>query len=181
MGKVLNGIHNAMVDYTYQVLVVDGHSIDGTDQIARRMNAVVIYQQGRGYGDALKTGFLYAKKRLRAKIIVMMDADLTYDPKHIPELIKPILENKADMIVGNRFADMHQGSMTIVNKFGNRVLSLVAKLALGLKVYDTQSGMRAFRSELLDYMNLVAVGMPLAMEMLAEAVSAGARICEVPI
>jgi VIT1/CCC1 family predicted Fe2+/Mn2+ transporter len=61
------------------------------------------------------------------------------------------------------------------------VLSLVAKLALGISVYDTQSGMRAFKSELLDSMNLVAVGMPLAMEMLAEASHAGARIREVPI
>jgi glycosyltransferase involved in cell wall biosynthesis len=181
MGKVLSGIHNTMVDYNYQVLVVDGHSYDGTDKIAKSMNAKVIYQSGKGYGDALKTGFFYAKKRMNAKIIVMMDADLTYDPKHIPELIKPILENQADMIVGNRFADMKQGSMTIVNRFGNQMLSLLAKLALGLKVYDTQSGMRAFRTELLDYMNLVAVGMPLAMEMLAEAVSAGARISEVPI
>ncbi len=181
MGKVLSGIHNAMTDYNYRVLVVDGHSYDGTDEIAKSMNAQVIYQRGKGYGDALKTGFFYAKKNLEANIIVMMDADLTYDPKHIPELIKPILENKADMVVGNRFADMQQGSMTVVNRFGNRMLSLVAKLALGLNVYDTQSGMRAFRSELLDCMTLVAVGMPLAMEMLAEAVSAGARINEVPI
>ena len=181
VGKVLSGIHDAMTDYSYQVLVVDGHSNDGTDKIARSMNADVIYQRGKGYGDALRTGFFYAKKRLGAKIIVMMDADLTYDPKHIPELIKPILIDEADMIVGNRFAEMHRGSMPLVNRFGNRMLSLVARLALGLKVYDTQSGMRAFRSELLDFMNLVAVGMPLAMEMLAEAVSAGARIYEVPI
>ena len=54
-------------------------------------------------------------------------------------------------------------------------------MALGLNVYDTQSGMRAFRSELLERMDLVAVGMPLAMEILAEARSVDARICEVPI
>ena len=76
---------------------------------------------------------------------------------------------------------MQRGSMPLVNKFGNRLLSLVAKLALGLGIYDTQSGMRAFKSRLLDSMTLVAVGMPLAMEMLAEALSADARIGEVPI
>jgi hypothetical protein len=70
--------------------------------------------------------------------------------------------------------------MTFVNRIGNRALFMVAKLALGLNVYDTQSGMRAFKSELLDSMNLQAVGMPLAMEMLAEAHSADARIQEVP-
>jgi glycosyltransferase involved in cell wall biosynthesis len=179
--KVVGGVKSAMNGYEHRVLIVDGHSTDGTDEIARNMGADVIYQRGKGYGDALKTGFFYARKQLGAKIIVMMDADMTYDPKHIPALVMPILEDKADMVVGNRFAAMQQGAMPFVNRIGNRVLSLVAKLALGLNVYDTQSGMRAFKSELLESMNLVAVGMPLAMEMLAEAHSVDARIYEVPI
>jgi len=179
--EVVGGVKSAMNGYEHRVLVVDGHSTDGTDEIARKMGADVIYQRGKGYGDALKTGFFHARKRLDAEVIVMMDADMTYDPKHIPALVAPILEDKADMVVGNRFAGMQKGAMPFVNRVGNRVLSLVAKLALGLNVYDTQSGMRAFKSELLDSMNLVAVGMPLAMEMLAEALSVDARICEVPI
>ena len=181
MGKVLGGVKDAMDGYEYQMLVVDGHSIDGTDKIARNMGAHVIYQRGKGYGNALKTGFLHARKQLNAKVIVMMDADLTYDPKHIPKLITPILENEADFVVGNRFAGIQKGAMPLVNLIGNRMLSLVAKFALGLNVFDTQSGMRAFKSELLENMNLVAVGMPFAMEMLAEALSINARICEVPI
>ena len=181
IGKVLNGIKQSMESFNYRVLVVDGRSNDGTDEIARNIGAEVIYQKGKGYGDALKTGFFYARKRLFAEIIVMLDADLTYDPKHIPELVAPILKDEADMVVGNRFAGMQEGAMPLVNRFGNKVLSLVAKLALGLNVYDTQSGMRAFKSKLLENMTLVAVGMPLAMEMLAEAHSVEARICEIPI
>lgn len=181
VGKVLGGVKYVMDGYEYRVLVVDGRSIDGTDEIARDVGADVVYQQGRGYGDALKTGFFHARKRLDAKVIVMMDADLTYDPKDIPKLVAPILEDEADLVVGNRFAGLQKGAMPLVNRVGNRVLSLVAKLALRLNVYDTQSGMRAFKSELLDRMNLVAVGMPFAMEMLAEALSADARICEVPV
>ncbi|MCW4016773.1 MAG: glycosyltransferase family 2 protein [Candidatus Bathyarchaeota archaeon] len=181
VGKVLSGIKEAMTNYNHRVLIVDGRSSDGTDQIAKDMGADVIYQRGKGYGDALKTGFLYARKQLNANIIVMMDADMTYDPKHIPELVEPILKDESDMVVGNRFAGMEKGAMPLVNRFGNRMLSLVAKLALGLSVFDTQSGMRAFKSELLERMNLVAVGMPLAMEILAEAHSADARIREVPI
>jgi glycosyltransferase involved in cell wall biosynthesis len=181
VGKVLDGVKSVMDGYEYRVLVVDGHSIDGTDEIARDEGADVIYQQSRGYGDALKTGFFHARKRLNAKVIVMMDADLTYDPKDIPKLVAPILEDEADLVVGNRFARLQKGAMPFVNKIGNRVLSLVAKLALRLDIFDTQSGMRAFKSELLDSMNLVAVGMPLAIEMLAEARSSDARICEVPI
>jgi glycosyltransferase involved in cell wall biosynthesis len=181
VGKVLASIKSVMDGYDYRMLVVDGRSTDGTDEIAKSKGATVIYQKGRGYGNALKTGFLYARKQLNAKIIVMMDADLTYDPKNIPQLVAPVLDDEADMVVGNRFAGMHKGAMPFVNRIGNRILSLVAKLALGLRVFDTQSGMRAFKSELLDRMNLMAVGMPLAMEMLAEAHSADARIREVPI
>jgi glycosyltransferase involved in cell wall biosynthesis len=181
VGKVLSTIKDVMAGYEYRVLVVDGRSIDGTDEIARSMGAEVIYQRGKGYGNALKTGFFHAKKRLDADVIVMMDADYTYDPEDIPKLVAPILEDEADFVVGNRFAGMQQGAMTLVNRVGNNVLSLIAKLALGLNVYDTQSGMRAFRSELLDRMNLVAVGMPFAMEMLAQAHSTDARIHEVPV
>ena len=181
VGKILTSVKNVMKGYEYRVLVVDGHSTDGTDEIARDMGADVIYQRGRGYGDAMKTGFFHVRKRLHAKVIVMMDADLTYDPKDIPKLVAHILEDEADLVVGNRFAGLQKGAMPLVNRVGNSVLSLVAKLALGLNVYDTQSGMRAFKSELLDNMNLVAVGMPFAMEMLAEALSVDARICEVPV
>jgi glycosyltransferase involved in cell wall biosynthesis len=181
VGKVVGGVKNAMTNYDCTVLTVDGHSTDGTDKIAKEKGAEVIYQRGKGYGDALKTGFLYARKQLGAKVVVMMDADRTYDPKHIPALVAPILKNEADMVVGNRFAGMQKGAMPFVNTIGNKVLSLVAKLALGLNVYDTQSGMRAFNSELLERMTLVAVGMPLAMEILAEARSVDARIREVPI
>jgi glycosyltransferase involved in cell wall biosynthesis len=181
VGQVVASVKQAMKGYNYRVLTVDGHSTDSTDEIARNMGIDVIYQQGKGYGDALKTGFFYARKRLNAEVIVMMDADLTYDPKHIPQLVKPILEDEADMVVGNRFAGMQKGAMPLVNRVGNRVLSFVAKLALGLNVFDTQSGMRAFKSELIDSMNLVAVGMPLAMEMLAQAHSVDARIREAPI
>ena len=179
--KVIAGVKDAMDSFNYQVLVVDGHSVDGTDKIAKNMGAVLIYQQGKGYGDALRTGFYFAKKRLNAKVIVMMDADATYPPRHIPEMVIPILKDQSDFVVGNRFAKMQKGAMPVVNRFGNRFLSLLAKFALGLNVYDTQCGMRAFKSRLLDDMQLVAVGMPLAMEMLAEALSAGARMHEVPI
>jgi glycosyltransferase involved in cell wall biosynthesis len=181
VGKVLDGVKDAMNGYHYQMLVVDGHSIDGTEEIATKKGAEVIYQRGKGYGEALKTGFFYARKRLDAGVIVMIDADLTYDPKNIPELVAPILNDEADFVVGNRFAGMQKGAMPLINRVGNRVLSLIAKFTLRLKIYDTQSGIRAFRSELLDSMNMVTRGMPFAIEMLAEALSADARIHETPV
>jgi glycosyltransferase involved in cell wall biosynthesis len=181
VGKVLDGVKDVMAGYHYQILVVDGHSTDRTCEIAREKGAKVIYQQGRGYGDALKTGFFHARKRLDAEVIVMMDADFSYDPQDIPNLVAPIFKDEADLVVGNRFAGLQKGAMSLVNKVGNRMLSSVAKLALRLNVYDTQSGMRAFKSELLGTMDMVTAGMPFAIEMLAEALSVDARIHEVPV
>ena len=181
VGKVLDGVKDVMDGYDYRVGVVDGRSIDGTDEIARRRDADVIYQRGRGYGDALKTGFSYAEKMLDARVVVMMDADLTYDAKDIPELVGPILKDEADLMVGNRFEGMQKGAMPFFNRVGNRLLSWIARSALGLSIHDTQCGMRAFRSELVENMDLVTEGMPFAIEMLAEAKFADARIGEVPI
>jgi glycosyltransferase involved in cell wall biosynthesis len=181
VGKVLDGVKDVMAGFEYRILVVDGHSIDGTDEIAKEKGAEVIYQRGKGYGEALKTGFFHARKRLDAGVIVMMDADLSYDPRDIPDLIAPIFEDEADLVVGNRLFGMQKGAMSLVNRIGNGVLSSVAYFALRLNIYDTQSGMRAFRSELLDSMDLVTGDMSFAIEMLAEALSNDARIHEVPI
>ena len=181
VGNVLDGVKDAMDGYEYRMLVVDGHSIDGTDKIARKEGAEVIYQRGRGYGDALKTGFFHARKMLDAGVIVMMDADLSYDPKDIPGLVAPILKDEADLVVGNRFAGMQKGAMRLTNRVGNRLLSWIARFTFRLNIHDTQCGIRAFRSELLDRMNIVTEGMPFATEMLAEAKRADARIRETPV
>ena len=60
VGKVVGGVKHVMADYNCTVLIIAGHSTDGTDQIAKEKGATVIYQLGKGYGDALKTGFMYA-------------------------------------------------------------------------------------------------------------------------
>ena len=181
MGKILDDVKLALIGYNYQTVVVDGHSTDGTDKIAKSKGAVVIYQPGKGYGDALKTGFLYAKNQLDSQVIVMLDADLTYDPQDIPKLVEPILKDKADLVVGNRFPGMEKGAMPFVNQIGNRAISMLANLSLAIGISDTQSGMRAFKAELLDELNLMAVGMPFALEMLAKARSVNARMLELPI
>ncbi|MCX6653515.1 MAG: glycosyltransferase family 2 protein, partial [Candidatus Bathyarchaeota archaeon] len=132
------------------VVVVDGHSEDGTDFIARNKGAKVVYQRDKGYGNALRTGFRYVKKNFDSKIIVMMDADSTYDAGDIPALVEPILRDEADLVLGNRFASMQKGSMSLINGLGNRLISWFARRALRIGVHDTQSGFRAFRSDLVD-------------------------------
>ncbi len=181
IGRVMDEIKEAMRQYKYQVIVVDGHSTDNTVKIAKERGAVVLYQVRKGYGDALQLGFKYAYRKLKTPITVMMDADGTYDPKDIPKLIKPIIEGKADLTIGNRFKNMEKGAMTLTNKVGNKILSWMARKILKISIKDTQSGFRAFRTSTLKLLNLKTKGMPFATEMLAEATQAAVRILEVPI
>jgi glycosyltransferase involved in cell wall biosynthesis len=181
IGLVLDNLSHAMRHYNCDVLVVDGHSSDNTVKIAKDKGAAIIFQCGKGYGDALRTGFVHAHDYLNADVIVMIDADGTYDPYDVPLLIQQVLEDKADMAIGNRFDKMDGDAMPLVNMVGNKMLSLVARILLQLDVTDTQCGLRAIRSNLAREIKIEADGMPFAIEMLARAKKAGAKIAEVPI
>lgn len=181
IGVVIDAIEEAMREYNYQIVVVDGNSTDRTVEIARLNGVPVLYQREVGYGDALRTGFEYACKELKAPITVMMDGDGTYDPKDIPRLVQPLIKTEADLVIGNRFKGMEKGAMSLTNRVGNRILSWMARKILGIKIHDTQCGLRAFRTEMIEGLDLRARGMPFAIEMLAEARQARAKISEVPV
>src|SRR2546426_2935427 len=175
----IDEIKAALRDVSHEILIVDGHSQDGTDKIAKEKGAKVIYQSRTGYGDALRAGFLYTRRNLNARAIVMMDADATYNPNDIVAIVEPILDDRADMVIGDRMARLEKGAMTTTNRLGNRLLSWVARKTLNLNVHDTQCGLRGFRTDLIDDMDLSAEGMPFATEMIADVHFARARIAEV--
>ncbi|MFQ5911414.1 MAG: glycosyltransferase family 2 protein, partial [Thermoplasmata archaeon] len=181
IGGVLEGIRTCLSAMRHEVLVVDGGSTDGTVHLARLKGAHVIFQRGEGYGDALISGFSHAFQAMNADVLVTMDADASYDPRDIPAVTSPLREGEADLAVGNRFPRMDSGAMSWLNKLGNRVLSWLARGALRVSVYDTQSGFKAFSRELYSCMDLSSEGMPLSTQVLGEARRAGARIAEVPV
>ncbi len=159
-----------------EIIVVD-KSTDNTASKARRSGAKILYQKGSGYGNAYRIGFQYAK----GDIILMIDADLTYDPSQFKSLIKPIIDDEADLVIGNRFADMKKGAMSLKNKIGNKYLTWLLNKLYHTDIQDTQSGMRAIKKSALEKLNLQENGMSLASEMLIEALKKGLRIAEKPI
>lgn len=181
ISKVLDQINTSLLNYNYRILVVDGYSTDKTAIMAANNGATVIFQYDRGYGDALFTGFDYVKNHFPSEVVVMLDGDLTYSPKDIPRLLKPILEKEADFVIGNRFGDMDKDAMPLINRIGNTILSWIARRIIGVNVHDTQCGIRAFKTELIDTMFLLSSGMSFATEMLSQATRIGMRIKEVPI
>ena len=181
IGFVLDRISKALLHYNYGILVVDGYSSDDTLRIAKERGAEVVMQCGKGYGDALRSGFGYACREMGADVVVMADGDDTYDPFDVPAVVDPILTNESDVVIGNRFERMDGGAMPFVNLVGNRILSLIARILLDVDVSDTQCGLRAMNAFLVRKVRIGSSGMPFATEMLAKFRKRGARISQVPV
>ena len=179
--STINSVEQALKEkFTYKIVVVDGLSSDKTVKIAEKLGAKVIRQRRKGYGDALQAGFYFVDTRLKSNITVMLDADGTYEPADIVKMADIILRGEADFVIGNRFAKMDKNSMTRLNKFGNKLLSATARKLLGIKISDTQCGLRAFRTDLANIFYTSALGMPFATEMLAATYSYRIKIKEIP-
>ena len=166
--------------FSYQIIVVDGLSNDKTVEIAKSLGTKVITQRRRGYGDALQTGFYYVYTHLKSQITVMLDADGTYETKDIVKMVEIIKKGEADFVIGNRFANMDKKAMTRLNKFGNKLLSFLARRLLKIEITDTQCGLRAFRSDLANIFITPSTGMPFATEMLTSTKAFKIKIKEIP-
>ena len=105
IAKTLEELSQALKEYDFQTLVVDGHSTDRTVEMAKRHGATVVYQMRSGYGDALYTGFLYALKYLNPTIFLILDADGSYDAHDAPKLIDQIVRGEAEYVTGRRLPD----------------------------------------------------------------------------
>ena len=166
IGHVIRRIQQALKGFEFEIVVVDGFSSDNTALVAKQLGTTVLTEKSHGYGGAYLTGFEYATSKDDNSIVVMIDADSTYDPEDIPALIDPIIDGKADLTLANRFADMEPNAMSLRNKLGNKLISKIVSRLYGVRITDSQSGFRAISAECLRAMFLEAKGMPLATEML---------------
>jgi glycosyltransferase involved in cell wall biosynthesis len=178
ISQVIEATKQALDGYSYEIIVVDKSS-DETPDLAAKAGARVLRQTHRGgVGAGLWEGF----SRARGEIVVTIDGDGSYDPADIPRVIKPILSGKADFVNGDRLSGERMlGSMAVVNLVGNRILTWLGNVCFGAHVWDSQSGMKAIRRELLNRMSLFESGFPAISELIGEAVRTRARIVEVPI
>ena len=160
-----------------EVIVVDNGSTDRSREEALRAGARVVREPQRGYGAAHRRGFAEA----RGEIIVMADADATYDLLQLDPLIEP-LRNGYDMTVGNRLGSLAPGAMTWSHRFiGTPAISFLLRLFAGSRIGDSQCGLRAFTREAYERMDLRSSGMELASEMLLKAFRRGLKVAERPV
>ena len=174
--EALGGI--ALAGLTGEVIVVDNGSSDGSTQQALLAGARVVVEPHRGYGRACSRGLTEA----RGRIVVLGDADGTYDFGSIPLLIAAMGEG-VDLVMGNRLnSDMERGAMPWLHRrVGNPVLTGLLNILHGTSVSDAHCGLRAIRRSALAKLRLDAPGMEFASEFLIEAASRGLRMTEVPI
>ena len=163
------------------VIVIDDGSYDRTAEVAERAGAIILkHVTNMGYGAALRSGFSMALQN-KADIIVTLDGDLQHNPDHIPSLVKPILDGKAEIVIGARVDEDKRG-IPAYRKTGVRVITKLVQYS-GIPASDAQSGFRAYSARALRMVlpNLTNTGFGLSTELLAEAARYNFLIAEVPI
>jgi glycosyltransferase involved in cell wall biosynthesis len=177
IGQVVREVREVLGGSESEIVVVDASS-DNTASEAIRAGAKLVRQIGRGgFGEAIMQGIYWSK----GEYIVTMDGDATYDPTDIPKLLEPLIKDEADLVNGNRFANMQDGAMPSLNRLGNLVLTKLGNFLFRIDLNDSQSGMKAFRREALRYLALFEKGFSSCSELIAEASKAHLRIVEVGI
>ena len=162
------------------VLVCDDGSSDSTAIVASDMGAnVVKHSKNLGYGAAIKTIFNEAKKT-DCDILVTFDADGQHEINEINDILQPIIENTADIVIGSRFLGETK-HLPKYRKFGIKTITGLTNVMTGSNISDSQSGFRAYSRKILKEISPTESGMGISTEILIKATKKKMRITEIPI
>ena len=165
---------------TDHIIVCNDGSTDMTEEISKELNVTVInHSRNMGYGSAIRSIFLKAKE-LQADILVTFDADGQHRVVDVQNVTKPIIDDKADIVIGSRFLE-NKSDIPEYRKFGIKIITKITNSSLKEKLTDSQSGFRAYSKNVLKNITPSESGMGVSTEILIKASSAGHKITEVPI
>lgn len=173
-------------DYVDNVILIDDASTDHTVEIAKRLGIeVIVHTKNTGYGGNQKTCYVHALKK-GADIVVMVHPDYQYDPAALPDLIRPIEEGKADIVLGSRMfykKDALKGGMPLYKFISNIFLTAMENIVFGLSLSEYHTGLRAYSRKFLSSIDFMKFSNDFVFdtEIIAEAVKLRFKIKEVPI
>jgi glycosyltransferase involved in cell wall biosynthesis len=166
---------------TNKIIVCDDGSDDSTGKIAKEMGAMVItHEKNLGYGSAIRSIFLKARK-LKSESLITMDSDGQHRIEDIETVIEPIKNGKADLVIGSRFLDENGKNVPSYRKIGIKFLTKLANTSLEKNITDSQSGFRGYSKRVIDEIVPSESGMGVSNEILIKANKQGLKIFEVPI
>src|SRR5438477_5236517 len=173
------------MDVVDEVILVDDVSHDETVDIAERLGLkVVVHLQNRGYGGNQKTCYLEAL-RSGADVVVMVHPDNQYDSTLVPQMIQPILDGSADIVLGSRLLSgtALSGGMPWWKYVANRFLTAVENRTFGLRLSEYHTGFRAYSRRLLETLPFLlnSVDFVFDQEIMAQAVCFGFHVGEIPV
>jgi len=167
-----------------EIIVVDDGSTDGTRDILKRLEgenypelSIIYHERNQGKGAALVTGFGASS----GDVLLIQDADLEYDPRDYPILLKPLEEGIAKVVYGSRFLGGPRKAMNFWNMVANKMLTLVTNILYNAILSDMETCYKVFRAEVVQNMKIRARGFEFEPEFTAKVLKQGIRIYEVPI
>jgi len=176
--EIIHSIRSRSFPIEVSILVIDGGSVDKTIEICKEEKVQLIKQKGKGKGTAMRE----AVNASNAEIVIFIDGDGTYSIDDLEKLLEPLLNDKADMVVGSRLLGKREkGSISRFNIIGNKLFNKTINFAMKSKVTDSLTGYRAMRRDTFRDLVLFSNNFEIEVEMTVEALAKGYRVLEVPI
>ena len=179
-GEKIEEIISKIKIFSDEIIVCNDGSTDSTGSIAQKMGVIVInHEKNLGYGAAINSIFSKARE-IEADILITFDADGQHKSNDIKSVIQPIIDGKADIVIGSRFLE-NEIDIPKYRKFGIKTITSLTNISSKIKLTDSQSGFRAYNKKTLSEIYPIEKGMGISTEILIKANKKKLRIKEVPI